>query len=49
MRQSATADFSFRLLAYVAVFAIGWYSIAVLSVSGSFELQRRRIKSANRL
>lgn len=47
--RSATANFSSRLLAYGAVFGIGCVCIAVLNGSGSLELRRRRIKSANRL
>ena len=40
------ANISFRVLAFGAVARIGCVCIAVLSVSGSLELQRRRIKSA---
>ena len=42
----STANISFRVLASEAVVRIGCVCIAVLSVSGSFELRCRRIKSA---
>ena len=43
----STANISFRVLAFGAVARIGCVCIAVLSVSGSLELRRRRIKSAS--
>ena len=45
----STANISFRVLAFGAVARIGCVCIAVLSVSDSLELRRRRIKSANML
>ena len=45
----STANISFRVLAFEAVARIGRVCIAVLSVSGSLELRRRRIKSAKKL
>ena len=42
----STANISFRVLAFGAVARIGCVCIAVLSVSDSLELRRRRIKSA---
>ena len=43
----STANISFRVLAFGAVARIGCVCIAVLGVSGSLELRRRRIKSAS--
>ena len=45
----STTNISFRVLAFRAVARIGCVCIAVLSVSDSLELRRRRIKSAKKL